>query len=147
MQPREDTPADAAARLLALMVATRGQIVPLDMGILDRHDAFDRLGISRERFLELAEDSLGAMAGAQLECSWLQANDQAYVDRLVQGVTDVRQRDLVCRLATAVVMADGNPPHDDRLVYHHVLSHWRLDQAALVDLPRHKAANRSNERE
>jgi hypothetical protein len=147
MRLPQETSSDAAARLLALMVATRGQIVPRDMGILDRHDALNRLGIRRDRFLELAKDSLGAMAGAQFECSWLQANDQAYVDRLVGLVTDVQQRDLVCRLATAVVMADGNPPHDDRLVYHHALSHWRLDQAALADVPRHEGASHSNGRE
>lgn len=133
MRPPEEASIDAAAKVLALMVARRGQVVASDLPILDRHNAFQRLGINRERFVELAEESLSGLGNAHHECSWLEANDQAYVDGLLDSVAEVRLRHLVCRLAAAVVAGDGHPAHDDRLVYHHVLGHWHIDPSSLIE--------------
>ncbi len=38
-------------------------------------------------------------------------------------------RILVCRLAAAVVTADGRVTHDERLVYDHALVRWRISQS------------------
>jgi len=35
-------------------------------------------------------------------------------------------RVLVCRLAAAVITADGLVTHDERLVYEHALARWRI---------------------
>lgn len=63
--------------------------------------------------------------------------DQACVDRLLDAISDARQRDLVCRLAAAVVTADGTLAHDDRPVYHHVRNDplWMSTPQILPTMP------------
>lgn len=52
---------EAAASVLALMVAANGRIDPCEVQALDGLQAFERLGIRRERFLELAHGCLSFM--------------------------------------------------------------------------------------
>ena len=39
---------------------------------------------------------------------------------------------LVCRLAAAVITADGCISVDERMVYSHVLGHWRICQSMVT---------------
>jgi hypothetical protein len=49
---------EAAARALALMVSANGRIDPAELSMLDRLDAYRRMGVSRERFAALAQECL-----------------------------------------------------------------------------------------
>lgn len=117
---------EAAARVLALLVVANGRIDPREMETLEALQAFDRLGVRRERFVELARGCLDKVGSTLRDCSWLRAPDAAYIDALLQRVEDPARRMLVCRLAEAAITADGCVSMDERMVYEHVLGRWRI---------------------
>lgn len=119
---------EAPARILALMVSASGGIDPRELEVLDELDAYKRLGVPRDRFVVLARDCLQNVGTGLAECSWLRARDQAYVEALLDEVTDPQMRRLLCQLAAAVVTADGRVTADERLVYEHVLARWHICQ-------------------
>jgi tellurite resistance protein len=123
---------EAAASVLALMVAANGHIDPREMQTLDALQAFERLGIRRERFLELARRCLDDMGSALCGCSWLRAPAVAFIDALLDRIDDTAQRMLVCRLAAAVITADGCVSGDERMVYSHVLGRWQISQSRVT---------------
>jgi len=130
-------PRFAAARVLALMVAANGRADPSELQALDELDAFERLGLPRTRFAALVHECLQEVGSGLAECSWLRARDQAYVDRLLDAVTDPQERLMVCRLAAATVTADGQVSCDERLVFDHALARWRISRSMLTEAIRH----------
>jgi tellurite resistance protein len=131
---------EAAASVLALMVAANGRIDPCEVQALDGLQAFERLGIRRERFLELAHGCLDDVGSTLCECSWLRASAVAYIDALLDQVDDMTSRMLVCRLAAAVITADGCISVDERMVYSHVLGRWRVSQSMVTQAILHDTA-------
>ena len=123
---------EAPASVLALIVAANGRIDPHGMQTLDGLNAFERLGIRRERFLELARGCLDDMDSPSCQRSWRRPPTVAYMDALLNRVDDAAHRMLVCRLAAAVITADGCISIDERLVYSHVLGRWRVSQAMVT---------------
>lgn len=120
--PRREAPAYA----LAMMVAANGHVDERELHALEQLDAFRRLGVPRERFEQLARECLVRVGHGLAERSWLAFDDLVFVDGLLDAVHDPAQRLLVCRLAAAVITADGRVSHDERLVYDHALSHWHI---------------------
>ncbi|MBN9203715.1 MAG: TerB family tellurite resistance protein [Methylibium petroleiphilum] len=123
---------EAAACVLALMVAANGRIDPREIQALEALRAFERLGVRRERFLELARGCLDDIGSTLCECSWLRSPALAYIDALLDRVDDPARRVLVCRLAAAVITADGCISVDERMVYSHVLGRWRISQSMVT---------------
>jgi hypothetical protein len=119
---------EAAASVLALMVAANGRIDAREMRTLDELRAFERLGVHRERFLQIARECLADVGSTLCECSWLPLRTLAYVDALLGRVADAHQRILVCRLAAAAITADGCVSVDERMVYDHMLGRWRISR-------------------
>lgn len=132
MSQRNDHPDEAAAGVLALMVAANGRIDLKEMQALDALQAFESLGISRQRFLELARACLADVGSTLCECSWLRSPAVAYIDALLDRVDDSARKILVCRLAAAAICADGCVSTDERLVFNHVLARWRVSQSMLT---------------
>lgn len=130
---RTESAADASARVLALMVAANGHIDPRELQALEELDAFARLGVPRERFVALAGDCLRELAGGLEECSWLHTRDIAYMDQLLEAVSNPQERLLVCRLAAAALTADGHVSGGERLVYDHVLSRWHITRSMVTE--------------
>lgn len=123
---------EAAAIVLALMVAANGRIDPREMQALDALRAFERLGVRRERFLELARGCLEDVGSTLCECSWLRAPAVTYIDALLDQVDDMTSRMLVCRFAAAVITADGCVSADERMVYSHALGRWQISQSMVA---------------
>lgn len=123
---------EAAASVLALMVAANGCIDPREIRTLAALQAFERLGVRRERFLALARGCLDTVGSSLGECSWLPAHAVAFIDGLLDRVDDMALRMLVCRLAAAAITADGCVSVDERLVYRHVLGRWRISQSMVT---------------
>ncbi len=117
---------EAPAHALAMIVAANGHIDERELGVLDQLDAFRRVGVSRERFVDMARSCVADVGVHLSERSWLCADHMAYVDALLDAVPNPDDRMLVCRLAAAVVTADGRVTHDERLVYDHALARWRI---------------------
>lgn len=123
----------AAARVLALMVASNGRADPCEMEALDGLDAFDRLGLPRALFETLVHECLEDVGTGLAECSWLRSRDEAYIDRLLEAVGDPQERLMVCRLAAAALTADGRVSGDERLVFDHALSRWHISRSMLSE--------------
>lgn len=116
---------ESPARVLAMLVAADGRIDERELQALDRLDAFQRLGVSRERVIELAQGCIDVIGVGLSRKAWLRT---AHLDALLDEVDDGRSRLFVCRLAAAVLVADGRITRDKRVVYERVLSRWRVSQ-------------------
>jgi len=107
MSRRNVLPSESAAGVLALMVAANGRVDAREMRALEELDAFSRIGIRRERFVELAQGCLDDIGSSLCECSWLRAPALDYIDAMLDRVDEPRERLLLCRLAAAVITARG----------------------------------------
>jgi uncharacterized tellurite resistance protein B-like protein len=125
-------PPEAAAVVLALMVAADGRIDPRELQTLDALQAFERVGVRRERFVELADQCIDAFVPALGEYPLLRLSALAGVNTLLDRVDEPAQRLLVCRLAAAAITADGRISADERVVYNHMLGRWRISQSMVT---------------
>ena len=123
------------AHALAMVVAADGRIDEREVIALDQLDAFRRLGVSRDRFVDIARSCVVDMGAHLCERSWLCADDLTYIDPLLDAVSDAEDRLLVCRLAAAVVNADEGLTHDERLIYSHALARWRISHSDVMQVP------------
>lgn len=128
MQAESARSAEAPARVLALMIAANGRLDERELRALEDLDAFRRIGVPRERFMELGRACLQEIGSRLCEKSWLSFEDRRYLDRVLSEVRDPNERLLVCRLAAAVITADGRISGDERLVYEHTLATWHISQ-------------------
>jgi hypothetical protein len=126
------SPEEALAHALAMIVAADGRIHEHELSTLDQLDAFRRVGVTRERFVGIAGSCVAEVGAHLCDRSWLCADHLAYIDALLDAVSGTEGRMLVCRLAAAVITADGSVTHDERLVYDHALARWRIDQSEVV---------------
>ena len=124
---------EAPASVLAMIVAANGRVDERELQAIDQLGGFGRLGVSRDRFVEMANACLADVGCGLCEHAWLRDSDVQYIDRLLDEVTDPEQRLLVCRLATAAMAADGRVTPDEQMVYAHALARWHVSQAPVVD--------------
>jgi hypothetical protein len=124
--------AEAPAHALAMIVASNGRIDEHELRVLDKLGAFGRLGVRRERFLDLARSCVNDVGTQLCERSWLCADHLAYINALLDAVPSPERRMLVCRFAAAVVTADGRVTDDERLVYDHALARWHITHASVT---------------
>ena len=127
MQDIDRSTKEAPARVLALLVAANGHIHTDELTTLERLDGFGRLGVSRARFIDLAQRCLDDLGGELGEQSWMRATDVVYVNRLLDAVDDEVLRLLVCRLSAAAITADGRVCQAERMLYNHALARWRIN--------------------
>ncbi len=120
-------PDETLAHALGMIVAANGRIDERELSVLDRLDAFRRLGVGRERFIDIARSCVADVGVHLSERSWLRAEHMTYIDALLDAVSGSEERMLVCCLAAAVITADGRVTHDERLVYDHALARWRVN--------------------
>lgn len=128
MQAQPPRAQAAAARVLALLVSANGQVDDAELARLEDLQAFDRLGVGRDAFVQMAQRCLADVGAGLCERSWLRTSDMLYVDALLDAVPDAAMRLLVCRLCAAAITADGKVSGDERLLYGHMLARWRIDQ-------------------
>lgn len=124
---------DAPARVLALMVAANGRVDDWELRMLDELGAWERVGVEPERFRSLAQEGVQAFSGRLRDRVLLSHADRRFVDRLLAQVTDARERLTVCRLAAAVITADGRVTADERLLFDHVLDTWNINHRMIAD--------------
>jgi hypothetical protein len=132
MHPHSSVAAECPARVLALMVAANGRVDERELQALDALDAYRRLGVSRARFIALAHACLHDLGASVCGQFWLSGSDMQVVDALLDQVSDPNQRLLVCRLAAAVITADGRITGDERMVYAHTLARWHITQTMVA---------------
>lgn len=127
MEAMTFTDAEAPARVLALILSADGSLSECALAVLDGLEAFERLGVGRDRFSDIASDCTRRVDPGLGERSWLSDEDIRQTDALIEGVHQPEQRLLVCRLAAAAIEDDGLVTHGARLVFDHVLARWRIN--------------------
>lgn len=133
MQAINRSTQDAPARVLALLVAANGHVHADELAMLERLDAFSRLGVSRGRFIELAQSCLDNLGSGLGEQSWLRVKDLDYVNGLLDAVDDKSLRLRVCRLCAAAIAADGRVSREERMLFNHALARWRIDSQQVFE--------------
>lgn len=123
---------DAAASLLAIVTSANGRIDAREVAALDGLRAYRRLGIPRTAFLRRADAALEEIGLALSQSRWLRLSDRSRLLALQQAVDEPELRLLVCRLAAAVITADGCVTADERLVYASLLGHWDVTDAMVA---------------
>lgn len=126
---------EAPAYALAMLVAANGRLDERALLVLERMQAFDRLGVDRERFIEIAHTCAHDVGTHLCENSWLCESHLIYINALLDGVTDEEVRRLVCGLGWAAITADGQFTDDERLVFEHALAHWHISQDTVANIP------------
>jgi uncharacterized tellurite resistance protein B-like protein len=114
----------AAASLLAMVLSANGRIDERELAALDRLRAYERMGIARDDFLALADSALQEFGLPLSQTQGLRLRDRSRLLGLQLAVTDPALRLLVCRLASAVIKADGQVTTDEHLVYTSLLAQW-----------------------
>lgn len=117
-----DTP-EAMARIVALFVVSDARVDAEEIDTLQQIGAFERLGITRERFLAVAGQFSLDLGGPY---GWMRLADLQMVDRLLAEVSDPAMRLRVARLAAAVITATGRIDESERVVFDHMLHRWGL---------------------
>jgi hypothetical protein len=118
--------------LLAIVVSANGRIDAREVAELERLQAFDRLGVKRDRFLGAAESALEEIGVPLSQTQWLRLRDRSLLMTLQRAVVDPGHRLLVCRLSAAVITADGRVTGDERQVYASLLGHWGVTQTMVA---------------
>jgi len=77
--------AEALANALAMMVAANGRVDERELRSLDQLEAFERISVSRERFVEFARICVRDIGTQMCERSWLSADPVAYINALLGG--------------------------------------------------------------
>lgn len=123
-----DSP-EALARVLAMMIVTDTELDPRELRMLDELDAFDRIGISRSRFLATARAYCADLSRRMGDRPLLHLSDVGLIDEVLQPVKDPAKRLLVARLSAAIITADGRVQDIERVVFDHVLCRWGLTRS------------------
>jgi hypothetical protein len=132
---------ECVAKAVALLTAANGRVDGRELRRLDELDAYQRIGVSRDRFVELAQacrDEVGEWLVGQ---SWMTADAIRRIDRILDSVNDPQHRLLVCRLAAAVITADGCICDGERMVFDHMLGRWRVNRSMVTEAIRTDALN------
>jgi hypothetical protein len=131
-RPAVNSP-QAQARALAMVLAADDSIDERELEVLDRLDAFARIGVPRAAFVAAAELERARLRGRFADKPWLSLDDSQVLDEALAGVEDPAARLLVCRLAAGVMTADGCVREAERLVYDHMLMRWRISRQQVTE--------------
>ena len=123
-----DSP-EALARVLVVMLLADCDVDEREIEMLDRLDAFHRIGLTRQQFMRVARDHCAGLQQRMGPAGSLRHNDPSVVDELLADVRDPAKRLLVSRLAAALVTADGKVHDIERVAYDHMLARWGLTRA------------------
>ena len=135
-------PHEAPAQALAAVVAASGPPGQAELTTLQALDAYRRLRISRERFVELVQACADEPGGQIAGQSWLSLAAQTRLDRALDAVQDRADRLLVCRLAAAAITADGHVTAAERLAYDHARARWHITASEVTQAILHDPAGR-----
>lgn len=131
MHDLRQTPSPSA-HLVALAVAANGRIDDRELSMLEGLDAFRRLGVSRPQFHALAQGYLNGLGRRLAQRQWLGLSDRLQVAPLLRAVEDPGDRLTICRLAAAVIIADGRVTADERALYRHLLATWGISETMVA---------------
>jgi uncharacterized tellurite resistance protein B-like protein len=123
---------EAMARVVAMMIVTDAHIDDREIAVLDRADAYEALGISRENFMRVARDYCGDLVAEAHDLGETLLIDPDRVDTVIDCVDMVECRTAVARLLLIVMAADNKQERGELALLNHIFDRWHLthDEAA-----------------
>jgi hypothetical protein len=120
-----DSP-EAMARAIALVMVIDTELDPTEIDVLDRLDAYGRLGLGRSRFMDVARDFCAGLRERMGDADHMSLADVSLIDECLAGVRSADKRLLVARMVAGVITADGRVHDIERMAYDHLLLRWGL---------------------
>lgn len=127
-----NAPHEDLARVLALLIASKGYVNDAEWRVLEADEACPRLGIGMARFTELVERCTQEIGANLREHRWLDAASLTQIDDALTEITAIDERLLVCQLAAHTLNAGNERGEQDTLVLDHALGRWHLTGAMLA---------------
>jgi hypothetical protein len=123
----------AVARLVAAAIVTDTEIDEREIAVLDRLDAYERIGLTRSAFMRVARDYCADLGRMAERSGTFELLDRDWLDTLCGSITDPRLRLLVCRLIVAILPADGAVQPGEVALLQHLVQRWRLLREAVAE--------------
>jgi hypothetical protein len=117
---------EAMSRVVAMMIVTDAHIDDREIAVLDRADAYQSLGISRENFMRVARDYCGDLVAEAHELGETLLIDPDRVDNVIDCIDLADHRVVVARLLLIVMAADHKQEHGELALLDHIFDRWHL---------------------
>jgi uncharacterized tellurite resistance protein B-like protein len=117
---------EAMSRVVAMMIVTDAHIDNREIAVLDRADAYQSLGISRENFMRVARDYCSDLVAEASELGETLLVDPDRVDNVIDSIDMADQRIVVARLLLIVMAADNKQERGELALLDHIFDRWRL---------------------
>lgn len=132
MRPYPVNSPEAAARILAMTLLADGRLSEVEIDLMDRMLAHERLGLSRsalQQVLHTCSQDLARMA----HLNWTEACplDPWTLQQLLSEVSDPALQRQVLALAVAAVEADEHVSDGERTLLTAAAEHWGLQRLLL----------------
>lgn len=129
-----DSP-QACACIVALALVADGNIGPEELQCLDRLDAHERLGMSRDEMLTvMSEFCVDLMQEAPEKWSPTGPLDELELTRIMARVTQPALRQRVLHLCVQLVEADGCVDQAESTLVNAAVEHWGLQRQMMQPL-------------
>jgi uncharacterized tellurite resistance protein B-like protein len=122
----------AMSRVVAMMMVTDGELHQAEAEFLERHHAFEALGISSAEFHEVARQYCADLIAASVDVDSIRLIDPERIDRVIACVTDPKKRKAVCQQVLGLIAADGDVDGQETAVFRYVLTMWDFDAEAFL---------------
>ena len=123
---------EAMSRVVAMMIVTDAHIDDREIAVLDRADAYQSLGISREKFMRVARDYCSELVAEASELGETLLIDPDRVDNVIDCIDQVDEQIVAARLLLIVMAADYKQEKSELALLDHIFDRWQLthDQVA-----------------
>lgn len=123
---------EAMSRVVAMMIVTDAHIDDREIAVLDRADAYQSLGISRENFMRVARDYCSELVAEASEQGETLLIDPDRVDNVIDCIDQVDEQMVAARLLLIVMAADYKQAKSELALLDHIFDRWQLthDQVA-----------------
>ncbi len=123
---------EALSRVVAMMIVTDANIDNREIAVLDRADAYQSLGISRENFMRVARDYCSELVAEASELGETLLIDPDRVDKVIDCIDQANEQIAAARLLLIVMAADYKQEKSELALLAHIFDRWQLthDQAA-----------------
>jgi len=136
MRPYHPNSPQAMARIVALTLVSDGSLDDAELAMLKKMRAFDRLGMSEQRFIDvLHEFCHDLLTGDHCNSRDCEIGTEDLV-RLLGDVTDPELQKETLRLMLDVIRADGKLDEGESSLFWQALEQWHLQIADVVFEPR-----------
>jgi uncharacterized tellurite resistance protein B-like protein len=127
----------AAARIVALTLVADGHVSSAELDMLERVDAYRRLGIARPEMHQLLQDFCEDLLHVH-QSKWTDAShiEPRTIEQMMVEVDDPALRMTVLRLCVAVAEADDHVADGESIVLVSAVEQWGLHRQMLQESTR-----------